>query len=139
MNGKIKNWATNIIILDLHIIEQIRNTNVYNAKGQQIANKKIRYANGFRKMKKALNTALDLGCKQKLINMVTCFVDQKKFELENINNEDTHSGQPEEMQSHKELAHNYSAINLQDPNLRVPLSIVNSNSNSNNSVDNIKD
>ncbi|CAG8722738.1 5312_t:CDS:1 [Cetraspora pellucida] len=112
-------------------------------------------------MKKALNTALDFSCEQELIDMVTHFVKQKKFELENINNEDTHFGQPEEvviinplvikhyrqpatkhlkssseMQSHKEPAHNHSAINFQDPNLRVPLSIVNLNSNSNNSVDN---
>ncbi|CAG8469233.1 9827_t:CDS:2 [Cetraspora pellucida] len=89
--------ATDIIIPDLHIIEQIRNTNVNNTKGQQIANKKVRYANGFRKMKKALNTALNLSCEQELIDMVTYFVEQKKFELENINNEDTHSGQPEKM------------------------------------------
>ena len=31
---------------------------------RQIVNKKARYANGFGKMKKALNIALDLGCKR---------------------------------------------------------------------------
>ncbi|CAG8824438.1 9275_t:CDS:2 [Gigaspora margarita] len=42
---------------DLHIIEQIRSNNMLNTKDQQIVNKKVRYVNGFGKMKKALNTA----------------------------------------------------------------------------------
>ncbi|CAG8525300.1 8663_t:CDS:2, partial [Scutellospora calospora] len=89
--------ATDIIILDLHIIKQIRDANIHNTKGQQIANKKVRYTNRFRKMKKALNTALDLSCKKKLIDIITHFVEQKKFEFENINIESTHSSQSEEV------------------------------------------
>ncbi|CAG8598060.1 20680_t:CDS:2 [Gigaspora margarita] len=54
-----------------------------NTKDQQIVNKKIRYVNGFGKIKKALNTALDLGCEKELINIITYFINQKVFIYEN--------------------------------------------------------
>ncbi|CAG8833300.1 15173_t:CDS:1, partial [Cetraspora pellucida] len=42
----------------------IRDTNMHIVKNQQLANRKIRYANRFEKMKKALNSTLDLGCEE---------------------------------------------------------------------------
>ncbi|CAG8739965.1 6532_t:CDS:1, partial [Racocetra fulgida] len=138
------------IVPDLHIIEQIRGVNVYDAKHKQVVSKKVKYANRFGKMKKALNIALDLGCEEELINMVIRFIDQKKSITENINNESAqpehkvimdplvtkHCGRPptkrlkssSEHQGHRELACN-QAINLQDSNLRLPFSNISPNGN----------
>ncbi|CAG8806040.1 7657_t:CDS:1, partial [Gigaspora rosea] len=77
--------SSNRIIPDLHIIKQIRDANVHVAKYKQVVNKKVLYATGFRKIKKALNIALDLECEDELINIITRFIDEKKFTLENIN------------------------------------------------------
>ncbi|RIB10745.1 hypothetical protein C2G38_2145921 [Gigaspora rosea] len=103
-------------------------------------------------MKKALNIALDLGCEDELISMITQFVEQKKTILEGSNNENTqfnqfenitvndplvtkHRGRPptkrlkssSETQDHTGLTHSNHAINPQDPNLRIPLSNISSN------------
>ncbi|CAG8767464.1 9362_t:CDS:2 [Gigaspora margarita] len=118
--------ATDIIVSDLYIIEQIRDVNMVNVKDQQIANKKVRYANRFGRIKKALNTALDIGCEKKLINVVACFIEQKKSELENITNENNQFDQLEQLatkhlksfsetQGYKEPTYSYNAIDPQDP------------------------
>ncbi|RIB27491.1 hypothetical protein C2G38_2029343 [Gigaspora rosea] len=73
--------ATSIIVLDFHIIEQVRDSNIHIVKNRQLANKKVKYANRFRKMKKALNIALDLECEKELINLITHFIDQKNLQL----------------------------------------------------------
>ncbi|CAG8825503.1 22890_t:CDS:1, partial [Cetraspora pellucida] len=86
--------TSSVIVSDLHIIKQIRDNDMFSAKSQQIVNKKVRYANGFGKMKKALNTALDLGCEKELINLITSFIDQKVSIYEN-RNEDSRSNQSE--------------------------------------------
>ncbi|RIB29543.1 hypothetical protein C2G38_2027670 [Gigaspora rosea] len=105
-------------------------------------------------MKKALNTALDLEYEKELLNIITRFINQKVSIYENFNKEDAcsdqskpivimdplvvkHRGQPStkrlksssEINSHQALEHNQSAINPQDPNLRIPFSKVVSNSN----------
>ncbi|RIB09437.1 hypothetical protein C2G38_2044324 [Gigaspora rosea] len=139
--------VTEIIVPDLHIIKQIRGVNTYSATNQQLCNKKVRYAKGFGKMKKALNLALDFGFDEELINMITLFVDKKM----NINDESgsdqlgltiindllvtKHRGRSptkrlkssSENQSHDELAHIHHAMNPQDPNLRIPLSNIDPN------------
>ncbi|CAG8705175.1 10080_t:CDS:1, partial [Cetraspora pellucida] len=61
----------------------------------QLASKKIKYTNGFGKMKKALNFALDLGCEKELISIITQFVNQKKSLLEGIDNKSTQLNQLE--------------------------------------------
>ncbi|CAG8713696.1 3895_t:CDS:2 [Cetraspora pellucida] len=66
------------IVPDFHIIEQIRGANVHNAKHKQVVSKKVKYTNRFGKIRKALNIALNLGCEEELINMITRFIDQKK-------------------------------------------------------------
>ncbi|CAG8550152.1 90_t:CDS:2 [Gigaspora rosea] len=86
--------ATNIVVPDFHIIDEIRGTNVHIMKNRQVVNKKVRYANGFGKMKKALNIALDLGCEEELIYIMTRFIDQKKSAIENIDNESIESQKP---------------------------------------------
>ncbi|CAG8791417.1 2951_t:CDS:2 [Gigaspora margarita] len=126
----------NSIVSDFHIIEQIRSNNMLNTKDQQIINKKVKYANGFEKMKKALNTALDLEYEKELINISTCFINQKVSIYENFNNENAssdqseqiiimdslvvkHRGQPatkrlkssSEINGHQALEYNQSAIN----------------------------
>ncbi|RIB16246.1 hypothetical protein C2G38_2190456 [Gigaspora rosea] len=120
----------------------------------QEANKKIKYANGFGKLKKALNFALNNGCEQELINLITCFIEQKKSAIESINNENIQDIQSEQMaivdhlvtkhrgcpatkrlksssesQSHKEPAHTYHSITSQDHNLRMPLSVIDLSNN----------
>ncbi|RIB17985.1 hypothetical protein C2G38_2037286 [Gigaspora rosea] len=60
-----------------------------NAEQKQIVSKKAMYASGFRKMKKALNFALDLGCEEELLNMIAQFINQKKAMLENGNDKGT--------------------------------------------------
>ncbi|CAG8826784.1 29964_t:CDS:1, partial [Gigaspora margarita] len=37
-------------------------------------------------MKAALNLALDMGCENELVNMISGFIDQKKNSLDNENN-----------------------------------------------------
>ncbi|CAG8762224.1 20691_t:CDS:2, partial [Gigaspora margarita] len=80
----------------------------------------IRYANGFRKIKKALNVALDLGCEEELINLMTHFIDQKKSAIENRLKSSSES------HCHKELAPH--AINLQSSSLGMPFSNIDLNS-----------
>ncbi|CAG8849969.1 180_t:CDS:1 [Gigaspora margarita] len=141
-----QNYA-DIIVSDLHILEQIRDSRMHDTK---VINKKVRYANGFGKMKKALNIALDLGCEEELINMITRFINLMTF-TENNNNESNpfeveemivldplvikHCEWPltkrlkssSELQDHKGLVHNYQAMNPQDSNIRMPLSNINTN------------
>ncbi|CAG8538387.1 20328_t:CDS:2 [Cetraspora pellucida] len=78
--------ASDIIVLNLYIIEQIRDANLYNTKHKQLVSKKVIYANRFGKLKKALNLVLNLGCVKELMNMVTQFIDQKKSKHKNLNN-----------------------------------------------------
>ncbi|CAG8775959.1 9858_t:CDS:2, partial [Cetraspora pellucida] len=143
--------ATNIAVPDFHIIEKIRDTNTYIIKNQQAANKKARYANRFGRMKKALNIALDLGCEEELIYVMSSFINQKKSAIENIDNENIqpgesqqiivmdplvvkHRGRPSikrlksfsESYDHKKLVHDVT--NLQDPNLEMPPSNIDLNS-----------
>ncbi|CAG8848499.1 35444_t:CDS:2, partial [Gigaspora margarita] len=47
----------------------------------------VRYAQGFGKIKKALNLALDLNCEDKFINMVNGFIACKQSGIEDTNNE----------------------------------------------------
>ncbi|CAG8600205.1 3484_t:CDS:2 [Cetraspora pellucida] len=109
----------------------------------------------FGKIKKALNIALNLGCEEELIDIITHFVDQKKSILESTNDENVHLDQSEqiivmdsfvtkhrkwpptrrlkgfsESQGYKEPAHNNYAINSSDSNLRIPLSNASSNNSS---------
>ncbi|CAG8486451.1 1863_t:CDS:2, partial [Scutellospora calospora] len=130
--------TSSVIVSDLHIIKQIRDNDMFSAKSQQIVNKKVQYANEFGKMKKALNTALNLGYEKELINLITSFIDQKVSIYENFVIDPLvvkrHGWLPSkrlksssEDKSHKGLECNYSAINIQDPNLRTPLSNINSN------------
>ncbi|CAG8807193.1 16105_t:CDS:2, partial [Cetraspora pellucida] len=135
--------ATKIAILDFNIIEKIRDTNTYIVKNQQAANKKAKYANRFGRIKKALNIALDLGCEEELIYVMSSFINQKKSAIENINNKNIQSGESQqiivmnplvvkhyeqppikqlksssESYNYKKLVH--SVTNLQDPNLEMP-------------------
>ena len=131
-----------MIIPDLHIISEIRGGDLRNAEIRLIVDKKVRYANGFRKMKKALNIALDLRCEGELINIITDFINQKKTLLEDINNDNTYSkqlvilnslvtkrhGRPptkrlksssENASYEKSNCQNQQAVNPQDPNLFI--------------------
>ncbi|RIB24400.1 hypothetical protein C2G38_2031898 [Gigaspora rosea] len=143
--------ATDIIIPDLHIIEQIHAANICSTPNQQVANKKVKYAKGFGKMKKALILAWNFGFDEELINMITLFTNQK-MSARNINDESSldqlesiiindplvtkYHGRPptkrlkssSENQSHEGPAYINHAMNPQDPNLQVPLSNIDLNS-----------
>ncbi|RIB03873.1 hypothetical protein C2G38_2048912 [Gigaspora rosea] len=103
-----------------------------NAEQKQIISKKVIYAGGFGKMKKALNLVLDLGCEEELLNMIAWFINQKKAMLENINDKVTkfcrrpstkRLKSSSEAQNYKGTTYNY-AINPQDPNLKIPLNTI---------------
>ena len=94
ISTKFQQESVNLIIPDLHIIGEIRGGDLHNAEICLVVDKKVRYANGFGKMKKALNIALDLGCEEELINIITGFIDQKKILLENINNDNNDNTYP---------------------------------------------
>ncbi len=80
-----------MIISDLYIIGEIQDNDLYNAKIHLVINKKVKYANRFGKIKKTLNIALDLRCKEKLINIITGFINQKKTLLEDVNNDNNNN------------------------------------------------
>ncbi|CAG8824624.1 40382_t:CDS:2 [Gigaspora margarita] len=126
--------ATDIIIPDLHIIEQIRSANICSATNQQVANKKVKYAKGFGKMKKALNLALVWKMSARNIDDESS-LDQLESIIINNPLVTKHRGWPltkrlkssSENQSHEGLAYINHAMNPQDPNLWVPLSNIDSN------------
>ena len=93
ISTKFQKDSNNLIILNLHIINEIRGGDLRNTEIRLIIDKKVRYVNGFRKMKKALNIALNLECEGELINIITDFINQKKTLLEDINNDNTYSKQ----------------------------------------------
>ena len=93
ISTKFQKDSNNLIIPDLHIISKIRGDDLRNAEIRLIVDKKVRYVNGFGKMKKAFNIALDLRCEEELINIITDFINQKKTLLEDINNDNTYSKQ----------------------------------------------
>ncbi|CAB4473728.1 unnamed protein product [Rhizophagus irregularis] len=76
-----------ISIADLHIFNQLRIPDTFTTNIKQCLQRKVKYAYGFGKMKKALNLALDLGCEDEIINMINRFIDQKKKPINDTNNE----------------------------------------------------
>ncbi|CAG8720052.1 16495_t:CDS:2, partial [Rhizophagus irregularis] len=76
-----------ILIADLHIFNQLRIPDTFTTNIKQCLQRKVKYAYGFGKMKKALNLALDLGCEDEIINMINRFIDQKKKPINDTNNE----------------------------------------------------
>ncbi|CAG8707359.1 11980_t:CDS:2, partial [Gigaspora rosea] len=100
---------TEMFYPDFHIIKHIRSA-IYSEKNQQLASKKIKYANGFGKIKKALNITLNLGFTKHHERPST-------KRLKSSSKTHNHTG----------LMHSNYAINFQDPNLRIPLSNISSN------------
>ncbi|CAG8819066.1 37014_t:CDS:2, partial [Gigaspora margarita] len=148
--------ASDIIVSDFHIIEQIRGANMGNAEQKQIISKKVIYASRFSKMKKALNLVLDFGYKKELLNMIARFINQKKAMLENINDEGIQTESEfvmdplvtkfyehpstkrlkssSEAQNYRRTIHNH-AINPQDPNLKIPLNNIHTMDNNTKELD----
>ncbi|CAG8661996.1 12615_t:CDS:2, partial [Gigaspora rosea] len=127
ISTRIQKTATDVIVPDFHIFEQIRGTNMDNITNQQVANKKVRSANSFGKMKKALNIALNLQCKEELINVTIENIENENIQLvesDQIMNPlvTKYRGRPpikrlkcsSESQNHNESAHTYCAINSRD-------------------------
>ena len=63
---------------DLHIFNQIRASDVFNAKIKQHIQRKVKYTSGFGKLKKTLNLAINLNCEVEFIDMVNGFIKRKK-------------------------------------------------------------
>ncbi|CAG8828174.1 41590_t:CDS:2, partial [Gigaspora margarita] len=75
-----QNANTNsIVVPDLHILDKFRAPYTFTPEIKQHAQKKVKYASGFGKAKKALNLALDMGCKD------------EKSSISNANNENIES------------------------------------------------
>ncbi|UZN99289.1 uncharacterized protein OCT59_000567 [Rhizophagus irregularis] len=66
------------LVTDLHIFKQLRIPDVFTNNIKQCLQRKVKYAYGFGKMKKALNLALDLGCENEIIDMINKFINCKK-------------------------------------------------------------
>ncbi|CAG8707144.1 17154_t:CDS:2, partial [Dentiscutata erythropus] len=87
---------------DLHLFNKFRPLYAFTTEIKQRMHRKVRYANGFGKIKKALNLVLDLNCEDEFIDMVNSFINHKKTT---------------EKTSHHSSGN--SAINPLDPNLYV--------------------
>ncbi|CAB4487061.1 hypothetical protein RhiirA1_475622 [Rhizophagus irregularis] len=74
-----------VIVADLHIFNQLRVLETFTSDIKQCSQKKVKYAYGFGKMKKTLNLALDMGCKNEIIDMINGFIDQKKAIIKDTN------------------------------------------------------
>ncbi|CAG8555629.1 22495_t:CDS:2 [Gigaspora rosea] len=116
----------------------MQGSNIENAENWEIINKKVRYANGFGKMKKALNVALDLGYDDELINIINQFINRKRSIIANNSKPVTKRlKSSSECQNYKALIHSYYTINSQDSNLRIPLApLVNNDSNDGHALNN---
>jgi len=131
-----------LLVADLHIFNQLRAPETFTTDIRQRVQRKAKYAYGFGKMKKALNLALDLGCENEFIDMVNGFIDRKKSDIDNTNDENKENlsvsdplvrkrrGRPphKRIKSALENAHHStknSAFNPPDPNLqsssKIPL------------------
>ncbi|CAG8788422.1 7324_t:CDS:2, partial [Gigaspora margarita] len=131
--------TNNIVVSDLHILDKFRAPYTFTSEIKQHAQKKVKYAFGFEKAKRALNLALDIGCKDKFINIIDDFINRKKSSISNANNENIESlcildplvvklrEHPSnkcikslaENDSHSGTKTNISAINPGDPNLYI--------------------
>ncbi|CAB5370266.1 unnamed protein product [Rhizophagus irregularis] len=74
-----------VIVADLHIFNQLRVPETFTPDIKQCLQRKVKYAYGFGKMKKALNLALDMGCENEIIDMINGFIDRKKTIIEDTN------------------------------------------------------
>ena len=130
--------SNEVLATDLHIFNQLRVPDTFTMDVKQCLQRKVKYAYGFGKMKKALNLALDLGCENEIIDMVNGFIDRKKNDIEDVNGENEEAnlqildplvqkrrGRPanKRIKSSSESNSRYvtknSAINPSDPNLYV--------------------
>ncbi|GBC20424.2 protein FAR1-RELATED SEQUENCE 5-like [Rhizophagus irregularis DAOM 181602=DAOM 197198] len=76
------------LVTDLHIFKQLRIPDVFTNNIKQCLQRKVKYAYGFGKMKKALNLALDLGCENEIIDMINKFINCKKNIIKDANNDE---------------------------------------------------
>ncbi|RIB13878.1 hypothetical protein C2G38_2196670 [Gigaspora rosea] len=94
--------ASDTIVSDLYIIEQIQGANVYDAKHKQVVSKKVKYANGFKSRTGSWLTIMD-----PLVTKHRSHPPTKRLKSSSKN------------QDHRESAHN-QAIDPQDSNLKMP-------------------
>ncbi|CAG8506272.1 6158_t:CDS:2 [Funneliformis mosseae] len=74
-----------LLVADLHILNQLRASDTFTADVKQCVQRKEKYAYGFEKIKKALNLALDLGCETEFIDIVNRFINRKKNDIDDTN------------------------------------------------------
>ncbi|CAG8501028.1 17624_t:CDS:2 [Funneliformis caledonium] len=129
-----------LLVADLHILNQLRAPDTFTADVKQRVQRKEKYVYGFEKIKKTLNLALDLGCETEFIDMINGFINRKKNDIDDTNDENKENlsmfdplvqkwrGRP----PHKciklalENVHHstkISALNPPDPNLQSSLRI----------------
>ncbi|RIB02727.1 hypothetical protein C2G38_2049842 [Gigaspora rosea] len=107
--------ATDIIIPDLHIIEQIRGANICSTTNQQVANKKRM-------------SARNINDKSSLDQLGSIIINDPLVTKHRGQSPTKRLKSSSENQSHEEPAYINYAMNPQDSNLRVPLSNIDSNS-----------
>ncbi|UZO09960.1 uncharacterized protein OCT59_030169 [Rhizophagus irregularis] len=128
------------LVTDLHIFKQLRIPDVFTNNIKQCLQRKVKYAYGFGKMKKALNLALDLGCENEIIDMINKFINCKKNIIKDANNDENNEenlqildpivqkrrGRPPNKRiksasetNSRHVSTKNSAINPSDPNLYV--------------------
>ncbi|CAG8753219.1 21571_t:CDS:2, partial [Cetraspora pellucida] len=126
-------------IAETHLNQYARAPHTFTAEIRQHAQKKVKYESEFKKAKKALNLALDMGCKNEFINIIDSFINQKKSDISitNIENiENLYILNPLIVKQHRRLPNKYiksltennsynstktsiSVINSVDPNLYI--------------------
>ncbi|CAB4443692.1 unnamed protein product [Rhizophagus irregularis] len=128
------------LVTDLHIFKQLRIPDIFTNNIKQCLQRKVKYAYGFGKMKKALNLALDLGCENEIIDMINKFINCKKNIIKDANNDENNEenqqildlivqkrrGRPPNKRiksasetNSRHVGTKNSAINPSDPNLYV--------------------
>ncbi|CAG8718886.1 5888_t:CDS:2, partial [Funneliformis caledonium] len=97
-----------LLVADLHILNQLRTPDIFTADVKQCVQRKEKYAYRFGKIKKALNLVLDLGCETEFIDMVNGFINRKKNDIDDMNDENKENLNVTKI----------SALNPPDPNLQ---------------------
>ncbi|CAG8530558.1 24276_t:CDS:2 [Dentiscutata erythropus] len=141
---------------DLHLFKNFRPQCAFTSEIKKQVRREVRYVQGFGKVKKALNLALDLKCEDEFLDMISNFITRKKSSIESTSNEENlcvldplvqkrRGCRPNKrIKSATEKSHHSSfgnsAINPPDPNLtsrkrrgRLPKLVSEKKANQNNS------
>ncbi|RIB09791.1 hypothetical protein C2G38_2044032 [Gigaspora rosea] len=73
---------------DLHLFNKFRPQCAFTSEIKKQVRREVRYAQGFGKVKKALNLALDLNCEDEFLDIISNFITRKKSSIKSTSNEE---------------------------------------------------